>query len=425
MELYVCVIIFSIINIIVSTFLSNSILHPTRLFVTFWTILISMTIIFYRTKYEWDYIGLLWIEIAILFMTIGGILAKTIKFKKMYCLLGQVNGTLENICRYNWKVLIIVIIIGLVSPIFSLTENGFSINDVLSLSGIINVSSTSAIMRYSESRSVSTVHQIASIFTYACALCGGYTYNYAKEKVEKVLSMATMLPIILEMVFTSGKSGFIAAIILWIGGWCISYKRIHAELPRIKMKIYVLLLGVIVMLYGVLFLVMLLRTGNFSSEMVDIITEKFWKEYAFGPIIGFDAWFLRRNTQEFDIGSNTYMTLFRMIGLVNRQGGIYDVLISEYGNVFTVFRGVISDFGIIGGIIYCFFRGIVTQLCYNSIDGYYLYAVFPMMIIACSYFWNLYGFIVSPWVYTSYIMAIIVYGIFILMFHKIINVRKI
>ena len=413
-------------NIVASSIISPSILHPTRIFVAFWMALVLAASLFFSTQYNWSYLGLLWIEVATFFMILGAIVVGKLKIINIggYTLgdkVGFKHSTDED--KLRWTVLYVIIAIGLLSPFVSLFENGFSFSDVLSIQGIINVSSSSAVLRYSEEVSSSAIHQVASIFTYSATLCGGYAYNFSSSRKEKIISAISLLPIVLEMVFTSGKSGFIAAIFLWIAGWSISYKRVYGKLPVISAKTYIYLIFGLIAIYVILFSVMLLRTGDFSGEMIKIITQKFWKEYAFGPIIGFDAWLSMEKTIDYGMGSSTYMTIFRLLGLVNRQGGVYDVLIAEYGNVFTAFRGVISDYGFIGGVIYCFIRGFITQLCYNSLGSRSMYCVIPIVLVSCSYFWNLYGFIVSPWIYTSYIAAMIIFGGFVATFHKYVRIR--
>lgn len=419
MNIYlIAILILAIINILLSAKISLSILHPTRLFTLFWTAFVVLPVTLWKVDYVWDYKGLVWMELAVFFTVLGGRVSKNFGLVWNRNSVQKLSSSFDrNEESYSWWALLGVIVIGVVSAFLSLRENGFGIGDILSIRGIINVSSTSAVLRYTENRSTSTLHQLLSILIYAGPLCGGFTFNFSKKFKYRILSIATMIPIVMEMVFTSGKSGFIASIFLWLAGWCISYELVNKRSPIVKTKSMILLgLGVGCLLL-ILFLVMLLRTGEFSGEMIGIIYQKFWV-YAFGHMIEFDAWFSMPRSLDYGLGSNTYMTFFRLLGLVSRKGGIYDVIIPEYGNVFTAFRGVIEDFGTVGGLLYCMLRGVVTQLSVNSLSKGKFYSFIPIMLVACSFFWNLYGFIVSPWVYTSYIMAICIFGLFSLVFCK-------
>lgn len=405
------ILMIAIINMVASRRIYPSMLHPIRLFGLYWTIFVIAPVLFWKPNYTWGYNGLIWIEVAIFFTIAGGVLALP---------RGKLKADSKHYLKrtHEWNALWWIIVLGILASFSTLLNNGFHISDVLSISGLIHVSSTSAELRYSENASVSTLHQILLIFSYLAPLCGGFCFNYALGKMNRFLSILTFLPIVLEMLFTSGKSGLIASIFLWLAGWCVSYIQINGELPHLKFKVILKLIIGVAIVFAILFLMMMLRTGEFTPEMFKIIYNKFWI-YAFGHMVEFDAWFMEKSSFELDLGQNTYMTIFRLLGLCNRKGGVYDVLIPEYGNVFTAFRGVIADFGVIGGLIYCFVRGMITQVCINNLHKAGLQGVLFSALVAANYFWNLYSFIVSPWIYTSYILTIVLFAGFVICFNMI------
>ena len=423
MNTYVLGLIFlTIINLALCVYISPSILHPIRMYCLFWSAFVILPVIFWNVNYKWNYGGLYFICLSVLFSELGAIVGsrKAFILKKPNSFIN--NRELEK--EYCWLIIYVIILFGAASAFLSLFGNGFQIKDILSVKGLIYVSSKSAELRYEPQRNPSSLHQIFSIFVYLAPLCGGYAFNYSISLKKKVLSLLTMVPIFLEMVFTSGKSGFIASLFFWIAGWCVSYVKTRGDLPYIRFKYLFRMMVGLLCIFLILFTAMLLRTGEFSTAMVKVIYEKFWI-YAFGQMVEFDAWFPQGKMLGTGLGSNTYMTFFRLLGLADRKGGIYDVLIEEYGNVFTVFRGIIADFGIIGGLIYSFVRGLITELCFNSISSNTIETIVPTVLVACAYFANLYGFIVSPWVYTSYILTMVCFGGFILVFNRAIKYRRI
>lgn len=409
----------TIINIIISFSISESVLHPVRLFVAVWSFFILFPILFWDISYTWNYTGLIWIEFAVFFMELGALLGKRLSIRshsnvKEYY--KEQVSTSEIEIKYNWSVMYIIIVLGFMAAIASLLNSGFSLRNVLSLQGLLNTTSTIASTRYSGEPSGSTLIQILSVFTYLSALTGGYSFNYGKKLKEKVGSICAILPMVFSMLFTSGKSGFIAVVILWLAGWCVSYVRINGFLPKIKLKYLLGIIGVFILMMALLFFAMILRTGDTSKEMLNILYNKLWI-YAFGQMVEFDGWFAGQESfTEYDLGVNTYMMIFKLLGLVTRKQGVYDIYVYGYGNVFTAFRGVISDFGLFGGLIYCFIRGALSQLCFNTIKNG-RFAVLASMLIICSYFWNVYGFIISPWIYTSYVLMILGFGAFMFLFH--------
>ena len=77
-----------------------------------------------------------------------------------------------------------------------------------------------------------------------------------------------------------------------------------------------------------------------------------------------------------------------------------------------------------GGLIYCFFRGIVTQYCIKRVTLGDIKTSISSCLIICMYFWNIYGFIISPWIYNSYILAIFAFEIFLFFVHKRVYIGK-
>lgn len=401
---------------------SKSILHPIRLFSLCWMCFVLVSRLFWHTGYEWSGGSSFWIVAAVLFMELGGLMTNRIYKGKFIKDVGN-NHRIENLgtvvyMGLAWKVLLGIIVLGLLGVALQVTTSGFSIADFSSFQSLLDVNAAFAAQRYSGTMQNSTSAQILLTFVYLCGICGGYSYNYAKTKFQRGLSFATLMPITLLMLFSNGKAGFIAEVILWFAGWTVSYIKLHGALPTVKRKLLVSITIGFLSFLLILYLVMLLRVGDFSASMRARIADKFWG-YALGQMVSFDAWF--SNGDDFNLyefGKNTYMAIFKILGLAVRKQGVYEVYIQGYGNVYTVFRGVITDFGVFFGLIYCGLRGAVTQAVYLKLAGGTRRLVWPALLLICNYFWSLYGFIISPWIYTSYCLAILGFGIYLLLFHR-------
>ena len=326
--------------------------------------------------------------------------------------------------QYDWKILIIVIILGIIAFLIQLGLSGFDLTYFTSIQSIINMNTKTAEQRYFGEQKTTVISQILLLFVYLSALSGGYSYNFAKNKKQKMLStIISFMPELGMMFFSNTKAGFIACCILWLAGWCVSYMFLNGRLPKISLKYLLLLFSSFIALIGILYFVMLLRTGDFSIAMRKRIADKLWI-YALAQVVNFDYWFSNMNVESLQFGLNNFMFIFKDLGLTVRVQGVYTDLISGYGNIFTAFRGIICDFGVIGGLIYCFCRGIVTQYCMKRIVIGDIKTSISSCLIICMYFWNIYGFIISPWIYNSYILAIFAFEIFLLFVHRRVYIRK-
>lgn len=400
----------SILCVFIGRLISNSILHPIILMLIMWIGFIFFPLLFWNTRYSWNYTGLVWIMVSILMTEMGALLVnKKIK---------NTQEIKEYDRQYNWKVLVIVIILGIIAFLIQLGLSGFNLTYFTSLESIINMNTRVAEQRYFGEQKTTTISQILLLFVYLSALCGGYSYNFTKNKKQKMLTtIVSFIPELGMMFFSNTKAGFIACCILWLAGWCLSYMFLNRGLPKIRLKYLFFLIGGFIVLIGILYLVMLLRTGDFSTTMRKRIVDKLWI-YALAQVVNFDYWFSNMNVESLQFGLNNFMFVFKDLGLTVRAQGVYTDLISGYGNIFTAFRGIICDFGVLGGLIYCFFRGIVTQYCIKKVSTGDIKTSISSCLVICMYFWNIYGFIISPWIYNSYIFAIFAFGIFLFFVHE-------
>lgn len=177
--------------------------------------------------------------------------------------------------------------------------------------------------------------------------------------------------------------------------------------------------GIVVVVLGVAFLdlTMLMRIGNINRETQTIVNNKF-REYAFGQIEAFSVWFSRYKRTRLDWGSNTYMFLTNWLGLTVRKQGVYDLIPGVDTNIFTQNRGIIEDFGKIGGLLYWTMIGIASGISYKKVKAGSDNCICSKIILSALYFMILYGFIISPWIYSSYILAFIGFAFFLMVIRK-------
>ena len=412
----ILLVLISILCIVFGNVISDSILHPIKLMMIMWIGFILFSVLYWNTEYVWNYSGLIWIMLSIISTEAGAIVV--LKNNKNNIRVKKYDR------NYDWKVLKIIIIMGIIAFLIQLGLSGFNLSAFSSIDSIINMNTKVAEQRYYGKQETTIISQILLLFVYLSALCGGYSYNFAKTQRQKLLStIGAVLPEIGMIFFSNTKAGFIACCILWLAGWCLSYLFLNGKLPKISIKKIFILIVAFIGMISILYFVMLLRTGDFSIRMQKRIINKLWV-YALAQVVNFDYWFSIVNLDSLQFGLNNFMFIFKDLGLTVRVQGVYSEILTGYGNIFTAFRGIICDFGKIGGLLYCFIRGILTQYCILKISTGNIKTVFPSCMIIGIYFWNIYGFIISPWIYNSYILAVLGFGLFLLFVHQRIHIGK-
>jgi oligosaccharide repeat unit polymerase len=388
--------------------------HPAKLFAGIWAFFVCIPLLFPYGSYRWQGAGSLWILSGIVCTEIGCFAGSSL-FRRIGRTAGRRPAdAAPALPRAAWWYLGATVFLAFAGVILQIRLQGVHLSNLFDVSELLSINTQMAYDRYNGGTVTNPLVQILLLFTYLAALCGGYGYSYARTRRARVFCFLTFLPILILMLLSNAKAGFVAACILWAAGFLVSHYAIYGRAPRLNARRLLLFAVLLAAVMALLYLVMLLRVGSFSKLMRERIANKFWV-YAFGQMVSFDAWFAeKRNFWDLGLGSNTYMMVFRMFGLVTRRQGVYTVLVPGYGNVFTAFRGVIADFGAPGGLVYLFCRGMAVSCCYKAVlaDGTKS-APLAQCLLVCFYFWGIYGFIISPWIYSSFVLTMLGYLLFL------------
>lgn len=360
---------------------------------------------------QWQYGGIVWIL-----------------FSCCTCLAGQKLGGLIRVVKVDNKqcsrrtylniILTGIIIVGILNPIVYLRAFGYSVTDLFNINKLLELNAEIAYDRYYEHKfSAPIISMISTIVIYTGTLIGGYSFLFMKKTFGRCLSVATLFPILFLAMITNGKVGVIACAFLWGIGWLVHMLSLKKTGKFLNKKIVIK--GIIVIALGVAFLdlTMLMRIGNINRETQMIVNNKL-REYAFGQIQAFAVWFSRYEGTNLDLGSNTYMFLTNWFGLTVRKQGVYDVVPGIDTNIFTQNRGIIEDFGKIGGLLYWTMIGILSGISYKKVKEGSGNCIGPKVILSGLYFMILYGFIISPWIYSSYILAFMGFAFFLMVIRK-------
>lgn len=402
----------------IAKYLNGNIMAPAGFISLFWSIFIFVSLLGSIALYEWDYYGIFWLYLAFLFLNVsfsfGGpfhfVVSKWNKKTK-----DAGNIVLENISSVSWSLLLVLIFLGLTKWAFQVYTNGFSLTDFLSLDNLADMNHEFAVSRYSgdggEGGLAGTIISVLNAMVYAAPLCGGFSYPYATSKRKKMIAVASILPAFLVTMTNNTKAGMIGCLLLFFSSYLIGYYSRKKKWPQLRMKTIVLiLLGFMAFLSMMLFS-MMLRIGSIDVYTFSIVMQKIIV-YAFGNVQSFDIWISRYyETESLTFGTMTFLGIADTLGLAERVQGVYTALLGTSSNVYTAFRGIVSDFGIVGGLFFVALQGFLLRIAVNSIhDSYnpFFAAAFAVSVV----FFFTFGMFVSPWTYLSFIIPF-----FILLFY--------
>ncbi|MCK0512713.1 O-antigen polymerase [Aromatoleum buckelii] len=262
--------------------------------------------------------------------------------------------------------------------IIGMLQQGFSI--ALLLDSPLSIGGTYASKRYSGEIVSSVYSQIGLQFSYCTVVLGGLLYGSRDTtRRRKKLIIISFLPSLLVVFLQSAKGLFFFSVFLFIGGVLVT---------KIYDKKFSLFNGAEIRTlatYGLFALPVVIASflsrGIYQlNDSVLIISRLryYLISYSSVHLPAFSDWFSDRYTGESSMGYRqdflsmgfyTFMSFFRLAGDDRPVlAGIYDEYYSYgdtiQGNLYTAFRGLISDFTLPGSLLVAFILGGLCNFFY-------------------------------------------------------------
>lgn len=232
-------------------------------------------------------------------------------------------------------------------------------------------------LRYSGDLNVSLWTVLSLVFAFTLSFIAGFLSS--RLHLTKTKIFVSLLPAITLTLLLGTKGILLSAFFMFVGGWFIGMNQNYRYFPNIDLStIYKLFL------YGTLLLSIVVVTfyskGIYNRSETSVLGEVAFKflSYFSTHLYAFDDWlnwyFGQSSLSEYSnsplpVGSRTFWPLVELINAVELKGfraGYDDVVYFENGlktNLYSVFRGLIEDFGILGSFIFMVCIGLVTGIC--------------------------------------------------------------
>ncbi|MGZ8189894.1 MAG: O-antigen polymerase [Methylococcaceae bacterium] len=314
----------------------------------------------------------------------------------------------------------------------SMLSHGFSIHDMFF--NIFETAGKYAQMRYTQAIEPNTYIKLSLVFSYLSITIGGLIFGVEKSKGKRVfILMIAFLPAIATMLFQSNKGLFFLFVALFFAGVMVT--RIFNNYFYIfdKATVKVALLSLLVVVPAVV--VSLLARGLYSSGDSDYILQKLTSyicTYAFAHLYAFSDWFTfamggrsvnNYSAQDLSFGFHTFTSFFKVLGDTREVPlGHYD---EHYqykellkSNIYTIFRGLIMDFGVGGSILFMFISGMFLHL------SFYCMLYYRKPVISVVLFMFMVGYFYITFIISIFVWNIIPLSMVLLSFILLLNKYK-
>ena len=378
-------------------------MFPAAFYSLFWSVLtiIPMIVAPYVTA---DPLAVLYIFAACTLFSIGSVGKQ---WGHAYAAAASTNASVEYGTPFLKQILILVSLLAIAGHIANMVIQGFSLDQIAS--NLFETAGAYTELRYNENLIQNIFGQIAIVLTYVAAIIGGLLFLSKQDlfRTGWVLSLS-FLPSILLVAAQSAKGALFLCVALFVGGSIVYYLRSN-ERRKVSHStlVYLLAFSSLGVLAVVFSFAARLGDARSSDYLIRYITS-----YSSAHIFAFSDWFAwyhkGRSIFLYDSiapanGFYTFMTLFRMMGdarfvPLGTYSEYFDYSFYLTGNIYTMYRGLIIDFGIFGSLIFILAFSFVS----NSI-------FYKMLLEKRSYFPVAYVVILVGFIYHTYLSSLLMY----------------
>ena len=408
----------------------NGLFDPAWFFAMQWVGFISVVLIFCQDFIKVEYVGMLFILLAVFSFCFGS-WSVNLFVNKKHRITPPKNLKISK--KLASILLFLLLIVAFYYPIEVLYTHGYSLSNIFDIKELLSINNEMSVARYTEGdKNYSLATQFMMVFTYLTPLLGGFCFRLLSRKM-KLICLLTLLPSFFAGFTQAAKMAMITSVFLWCTGLIVCSISYNFRL-RPSLLQWISSVICIFVFFLLLFTTMVMRTGRTDSDTVEIIKSKF-VEYAVGSVPCFDIWY--SNTElnwNYSYGTKTFYGISNFIGLAKREQGVYTVPV-DFGigkhklssNVYTIFRSLVEDYSSIGACIFLFFLGFISNFCIYMLKRFKTNAFLWQAILIGVYAYVLWSFVTSFFAYTSYIVMLVLVCLILFVLQtkiSIVNIKK-
>jgi oligosaccharide repeat unit polymerase len=270
--------------------------------------------------------------------------------------------------------------------------------------------------RYSGDIQSNLAAQASIVLTYPTAILGGVLYGARRSKESGFyLILMSVLSSVLMMLVEAAKGTLFLTLVLFWGGILISKINKGQFVPIVESRLSaksIIWILVMVLITAVSFIARGIDTESGNIHVLEKL-HYYFLSYSSGHLYAFADWFTSITTGGGSIaytsiadsnGFYTFMSIFNLFGTTKiAPSGIYDdyYVLDEIlqTNIYTHYRGLILDFGLVGSLLIMICAGVITHLVY------FILIKNRRPWLSASFYVHLIGYI-----YTSFIVSLFIWN---------------
>jgi oligosaccharide repeat unit polymerase len=253
------------------------------------------------------------------------------------------------------------------------------------------------------------------MWVYPAVLLAGISFALARNRVQKWLAIVPLIPASLVGTVFAARAGLLISLICWFSGYfAIRHRQTSGTYALFQKKFLVLVSAIMVgavSFFMAIDTVRIFKGGNFEvgTDLPRL------SKYFLGSVPAFCDWMHGPKSQEITMGAYTFAGVFDLLGIKQRQVGLYERYETLDGgedtNIYTLFRGLIQDFTLPGAIVFCILLGIAAGYAASweaknqvgsvlTLAGYYAFIIFSPLSSLFTY-----NGLILAWLVTALVLG--------------------
>jgi oligosaccharide repeat unit polymerase len=314
--------------------------------------------------------------------------------------------------------LVVVSLIATGSHLINMLTQGFSLSDIANNTSDIAAAYTER--RYGENIVQNIFNQVGIVLTYISAIFGGFLFLSRQGALSSLITLSlSFTPSLFLVLAQSAKGAVFLSIALFLGAIAVYLCRTGSSLKLARSTVTYILIFIALAFISVIFS-FLARLGTSATNdylVRYLISYSSSHSFAFSDwfswYIGQDSIFLYRSIDK-GYGFYTFMAMFKMMGdtrwvPLGTYDEIYEYSFYLTGNLYTIFRGLIIDFGIVGSLFgvlafslltHHFFRILLTARTANFSIAFSVFvfgAIYHSYLASIAMYLSMYIMILLVW----------------------------
>lgn len=298
----------------------------------------------------------------------------------------------------------------------TLAEFNASWDILLHADSMVEVSRRISEARYGGEITESLVVRAMFALTYLGALAGGHAMAWRKPGSNMWVAIAPLAGALLYTLLTTAKAGILFSMIFWLAAFAT--ETIHQQRRAWRIDTRLLYRGVLgsLLVITLFIIAMLLRYGFDHANDPGFLLEQL-RNYTCAHLTVFSSWWdsSMRTTEQVGWGKVSFFGQTALLGLTDRQQGVYQVIISDRyfvdSNICTLYRGLIADFTLPGALIVSALAAYLSGQAYRRIlRGSHTSS--SIILLTAFYSVLLSSHVVNMFGYSTLMLAFLSYGLF-------------